>query len=335
MFTVIFILWGSATVGYLLRRHPIPGLERLMTYTVWGLLFLMGVEVGGNPTLMQALDRLGWEALILTLCTALGCALAAAALWSGSRRTIPATQTLTVEKDAGKGLLSHKHRLVALWHQLAGSFTIVAFFALGCALGVSHRIPSLPAEAGFYALCLLLICVGLTVGQSNEIRRSLRRIDKRLMWLPVLTIVGTWAGAVATACLLQGRSFTDWLAISSGFGYYSLSSILITEARNAEMGTVALIYNILRELMALLCAPLFRQFFGPLAPNQRRRSHNGGHHSSDNIPHERTDLHPPFHLSWPDDRLHRSVPRPVLLFIIAHKKPEAYFSNGNMPPVFI
>ena len=157
MFTVIFILWGSATVGYLLRRHPIPGLERLMTYTVWGLLFLMGVEVGGNPTLMQALDRLGWEALILTLCTALGCALAAAALWSGSRRTIPATQTLTVEKDAGKGLLSHKHRLVALWHQLAGSFTIVAFFALGCALGVSHRIPSLPAEAGFYALCLLLI----------------------------------------------------------------------------------------------------------------------------------------------------------------------------------
>ena len=93
MFTVIFILWGSATVGYLLRRHPIPGLERLMTYTVWGLLFLMGVEVGGNPTLMQALDRLGWEALILTLCTALGCALAAAALWSGSRKTIPATQT--------------------------------------------------------------------------------------------------------------------------------------------------------------------------------------------------------------------------------------------------
>ena len=188
---------------------------------------------------------------------------------------------------------------VALWHQLAGSFTIVAFFALGCALGVSHRLPPLPAEAGFYALCLLLICVGLTVGQSNEIRRSLRRIDKRLMWLPVLTIVGTWAGAVATACLLQGRSFTDWLAISSGFGYYSLSSILITEARNAEMGTVALIYNILRELMALLCAPLFRQFFGPLAP--------------------------PFHLSWSDDRLHRSVPRPVLLFIIVHKKPEAYF----------
>ena len=100
----------------------------LMTYTVWGLLFLMGVEVGGNPTLMQALDRLGWEALILTLCTALGCALAAAALWSESRRTTPATQTPTVEKDAGKELLSHKHRLVALWHQLAGSFTIRSVF---------------------------------------------------------------------------------------------------------------------------------------------------------------------------------------------------------------
>jgi hypothetical protein len=78
--------------------------------------------------------------------------LAAAALWSGSRKTIPATQTPTGEKDAEKGGLSHKHRLVALWHQLAGSFTIVAFFALGCALGVSHWLPPLPAEAGFYAL---------------------------------------------------------------------------------------------------------------------------------------------------------------------------------------
>ena len=166
MFTVIFILWGSATVGYLLRRHPIPGLERLMTYTVWGLLFLMGVEVGGNPTLMQALDRLGWEALILTLCTALGCALAAAALWSGSRKTIPATQTPTGEKDAEKGGLSHKHRLVALWHQLAGSFTIVAFFALGCALGVSHWLPPRRSR--------ILRPVSLT-----HLRRAYRRAKQR------------------------------------------------------------------------------------------------------------------------------------------------------------
>ncbi|MGL5957681.1 MAG: lysine exporter LysO family protein, partial [Phocaeicola sp.] len=50
------------------------------------------------------------------------------------------------------------------------------------------------------------------------------------------------------------------------FGYYSLSSIFITEYRGAELGTVALISNILREIITLLCAPLLVRWFGKLAP---------------------------------------------------------------------
>ena len=65
---------------------------------------------------------------------------------------------------------------------------------------------------------------------------------------------------------MPGRSLTECLAVGSGFGYYSLSSILITQYNGPELGTVALLANIIREIFTLLGAPLLVKFFGPLAP---------------------------------------------------------------------
>ena len=81
-----------------------------------------------------------------------------------------------------------------------------------------------------------------------------------------MTIVGTLAGTTVISLLLTHRSLTDCLAIGSGFGYYSLSSIFITEYRGAELGTIALLANISREIITLLAAPLLVRWFGRLAP---------------------------------------------------------------------
>ena len=66
--------------------------------------------------------------------------------------------------------------------------------------------------------------------------------------------------------MLHHRQLTDCLAIDSGFAYYSLSSIFITEYRGAELGTIALLANIIREMITLLLTPLIAKRFGPLAP---------------------------------------------------------------------
>ena len=55
------------------------------------------------------------------------------------------------------------------------------------------------------------------------------------------------------------------LPVGAGFGYYSLSSIFISELRSVELGTVALLCNVLRELFTLLAAPWVAGRFGPLA----------------------------------------------------------------------
>ena len=65
--------------------------------------------------------------------------------------------------------------------------------------------------------------------------------------------------------------FLQWttaecMAVGSGFGYYSLSSIFITEYKGAQLGTIALLSNIIREIIALLFAPFFAKYFGKLSP---------------------------------------------------------------------
>lgn len=96
----------------------------------------------------------------------------------------------------------------------------------------------------------------------------------RMALLPVATIIGSWLGAVAAWGIMnndiltiwQQRPIADCLAVDSGFAYYSLSSIFITEYRGAELGTIALLANIIREMYTLLLSPLIAKWFGPLAP---------------------------------------------------------------------
>ena len=54
--------------------------------------------------------------------------------------------------------------------------------------------------------------------------------------------------------------------VGAGFAYYSLSSVFITQYKGAELGTVALMANIMRELITLLFAPLLVRWISPLAP---------------------------------------------------------------------
>lgn len=151
---------------------------------------------------------------------------------------------------------------------MKGSLIIVGFFVLGIIVGLCDVIPDSFAnsDVSYYALCCLMFCVGISIGCDTSVLKSFKEVNPRLMMLPIMTILGTLAGCAAVSVLLGHRQLTDSLAIGSGFGYYSLSSIFITQYRGAELGTIALLANISREILTLLCAPLLAKYFGRLAP---------------------------------------------------------------------
>lgn len=260
MFFVLLILWGSAVVGYLLRQWPQRWVSRMLTLSIWVMLLFIGIEVGGNEMLTRSLGQLGAEALLITMLTTLCCCIGAMIMW----RCIQPKDEQQVRKAERSS--TRRFSLRGLWTTMHESIIIFVCFAGGCVMGYFGADNYLPEQASFYSLCVLLMCVGFGIGQNDELRRNFRHIKKGFVLMPIITIAGTWIGALLTALLITDRSPADWLAVSSGFGYYSLSSMLITEMRNVELGTVALMYNVLREVTTLLFAPLLLRLFGPLAP---------------------------------------------------------------------
>lgn len=159
---------------------------------------------------------------------------------------------------------------------MKGSLLVVGFFFLGCLLGWFGWLPAFIREndLSVYVLYLLMFQVGLSIGSDKQLKQILRNIRPRLLCVPLATIVGTLSFTALASLLLSRWGVFDCLAVGSGFAYYSLSSILITQLKEpslgaqvaAELGTIALMTNIIRELFALLGAPLFMRYYGRLAP---------------------------------------------------------------------
>ncbi|WP_312338444.1 lysine exporter LysO family protein [Sphingobacterium sp.] len=151
---------------------------------------------------------------------------------------------------------------------MKGSLIILAFFAVGVLSGLWDIIPSdlLKDEWNTYVLYVLMFFVGITIGYDRELLLSLKKVNLNIVLVPLGTIVGTLFGTLVLSLFMKDWSASESMAVGSGFGYYSLSSIFITQYKGVTLGTIALMSNLMRELIALLTAPLSRRWFGPLAP---------------------------------------------------------------------
>lgn len=148
------------------------------------------------------------------------------------------------------------------------SLIITGCFVAGVLLGRFFEVPELftEGEVALYVLYVLMFLVGVSIGRDREILKALRQQNLKIVLVPLATISGTFLGTALISGVMQGRSLTDCLAVGAGVGYYSLSSVFITQYKGAELGTIALVSNVLRELTALLAAPWLVRYFGRLAP---------------------------------------------------------------------
>ncbi|CAK7013456.1 MAG: Lysine exporter LysO [Desulfovibrio sp.] len=147
-----------------------------------------------------------------------------------------------------------------------GSLMILFFFGAGVLLARLGVVPDyfIEHDMTLYVLWALMLLVGISMGADRRLGEMLRTLRPRVLLLPLATTVGTFAGT-ALASLFLVYSAAECMAVGSGFAYYSLSSIFITQYKGPELGTIALISNIARELMTLLFTPLLVRFMGPTA----------------------------------------------------------------------
>lgn len=279
-------MFSCLLLGYLLRnraRGVLDSFSRASMITIYALLLVMGLEVGSNRAVAANILSIGWEALLISLSATFGSVLAAWAVW---RLFFRKTATPAASPNVTSRVSSVRSSSKSSRHPspLAGSLVIVAAFLVGCLAGW-FSLKFLPGTFSITAfitdsritswlLYLLIAQVGLGVGSDPKLKEILQSARPRLLILPAATIAGTLLFSLLSAALISRWSAPEVLAAGSGFGYYSLSSILITTLKEAsigaqaaaELGTLALIANIFREMMTLAFAPWLAKVFGPTAP---------------------------------------------------------------------
>ena len=159
---------------------------------------------------------------------------------------------------------------------MKGSLLVLVFFLIGYLLGIADMLPldKLQGNLTLYILYALMLQVGISIGCSKNLKSIVSQLRPKFLLIPLATILGTLLFSALASLLLSRWSVFDCMAVGSGFAYYSLSSILITQFKEAslglqlatELGTIALLSNIFREMMALLGTPLLCKYFGKLAP---------------------------------------------------------------------
>lgn len=142
------------------------------------------------------------------------------------------------------------------------------FFVIGLIVGLSGKLSSYtpPAEWTTYTLYAMILLSGISIGIDKKSWEVFKNLNLKVLLLPVAIIIGSLGGAALTSFVLPSLNLREILAVGAGLGYYSLSSIIISELHGEALALVALLSNLSREILTIVLAPVMVTYFGKLSP---------------------------------------------------------------------
>lgn len=103
-------------------------------------------------------------------------------------------------------------------------------------------------------LMVLVFLVGVDIGREENILNKIRVNMKHILLQTLLTVCGTVLFAFFASFFLP-YSIKETIGASAGFGWYSLSGIMISQIYSPLLGTVSFISNVFRELLSIILIP--------------------------------------------------------------------------------
>ncbi|BER93148.1 lysine exporter LysO family protein [Thermatribacter velox] len=145
------------------------------------------------------------------------------------------------------------------------TWKIALAFSLGVAAGYFRALPGIFVEKAELLLTLALVFLVFGIGVEIAGNRSALSLIKKMGWrsllLPALSMGGTVAFSALAGIFLNMSPLVS-AAVGCGFGWYSLSGILLTPVFGASVGVIAFLSNIFREILTFLGGEVVYQRLG-------------------------------------------------------------------------
>ena len=241
MFSGLLIILLPLIAGYLIPLHRPSALKliaRLLSWIVYVILFFMGISLAFldnlASNLLSILHYAAVSVVIILLCNI------AALMWL--------EQKMPWQNHHRQEKLPSRLAMALESLQLCGVVLIGFLIGLSGLSFLQHA-----TEASEYTLIFLLFLIGIQLRNNGMTLRQIV-LNRRGMIVAVVVMVSSLLGGVINAFILDLPLKTG-LAMASGFGWYSLSGILLTESYGPVIGSAAFFNDLARELLAIMLIP--------------------------------------------------------------------------------
>ena len=236
----VAMILSPMLLGFAIRlpKTALRLLDKALDGLVYAILWLIGIGLSQVDNLVGQLDDILFYSLLLFALT-MACNLAVLMLFD---RRLPFPLAPPKAACTASGT--------------SGSFKQLLIVVAGIVYGIAlpkHYLP--PTQWSTYVLMLLMLVVGLQVrGNGITLRQIL--LNPRGIQIAVLFILSCLCAGCFFALLLPDVSLMQGMAMASGYGWYSLSGIVMTQAYGATWGSIALLNDLCREFFALVTIPM-------------------------------------------------------------------------------
>ncbi|WP_180174685.1 lysine exporter LysO family protein [Acinetobacter sp. YH01022] len=237
-FWLIFQLLLCLVLGFVLARrlpHWLVHLAfKILPYFTYILLIAIAIEFRQTlHTIAQPWQILN-QAAVLAILTSLGAFLCCYVLF----------RLLGYQPSHGKVSMSLVSKSL-----INISYAFIALL-LGYVLSESTAYMGYTLHISTWNLLLaFMFMIGLDLAYSPLDRSWL---NWKILLVPLGCIAGSLLGAFVTATLIQDISLKDLIMLSQGYGFYSMTGIVVTELKNAHLGSITLMNDLFREILAIV-----------------------------------------------------------------------------------
>lgn len=262
-YLIVLFLAGGIILGFNLdeRNFLVKFAGFITKFGLVILLLAMGAGLGSNSEIFRQLGTIGFQAFIFAALSIIFSILTVAIF---AKKMHLNNFLLTTAKAENQPLEGDQ-----LKSEAGNTMTILIFSSviIGILIGFfffNQELKNLLDPITNFSLAVLLFGVGIDIGSSREILKDLKIMGWKIILIPVLIAFASVIASVLAGVIL-GFGFEESAAVGAGFGWYSLSGVLISKLHSAELGSLAFLTNVFRELMTVMILPFVGKYFGSLA----------------------------------------------------------------------
>lgn len=242
LITLVLVLMPMF-IGFAIPSNPKMTIiaDKGLSYLVFVILTVIGIELSQVEGLGSQVGEIALYVTVLAILT-IGTGLVSLMLFDHLKPW-----------QAKKPVAKSKEHHVSIRGSLIQVFCVV----IGMVIGYFLPIDYMPPENTMTVLLMILILlVGIGLKGSGITLKEVL-LNKRGVQMSIIFTLAVLIGGLVFAMMFSDVSWTQGLALASGFGWYSLSAIIMTDAYGAVWGSVALFNDLVREFFALIFIPVF------------------------------------------------------------------------------